>query len=50
MRGEALGLEKARWSSVEESKDRETGVCRLMSRGREDGMEGGFQKGNRERR
>jgi hypothetical protein len=38
MRGEALGLVKARFPSVGECQDRETGVGGLVSRVRRDGI------------
>jgi hypothetical protein len=38
MRGEILGLVKARCPSVEECQDREFEVGELVSRGRGDGM------------
>jgi len=44
MRGEALGLLKALCPSVGECQDRETGVGRLVSRRRGDGI-GGFSEG-----
>jgi hypothetical protein len=45
---EAVGPEKARCPSVEECQDREAGVGRLISRGREDGIQD-FRRGNQER-
>ena len=48
MRGEALGLVKARCPSIGECQDREAGVGGLMSRRRGDGI-GGFGRGNQER-
>jgi hypothetical protein len=42
MRGEALGLVKARCLSVGECQDREVGMYGLLSRGRGDGI-GGFR-------
>jgi hypothetical protein len=42
MEGEALGPVKALYPSVGECQDQETGVSRLMSRRRRDGL-GGFQ-------
>jgi hypothetical protein len=45
---EALGPEKARCPSVRECQDKEVGVGGLVSREREDGIEG-FQRGNQER-
>jgi hypothetical protein len=47
MRGEALGLVKARCPSVGECQDREAGVGGLVSKGR--GMGWGVQRGNEER-
>jgi hypothetical protein len=44
MRGEALGLVKARCPSVAECQDKEVGVGGLVSRGREDGI-GGVSEG-----
>jgi hypothetical protein len=46
--GDALGLVKAQCPSVEECQDREAGVGRLVSNGREDEI-GDFWKGNQER-
>ena len=40
MRGEALGLVKARCPSVGECQDREAGVGGLVIKGMEDGMQG----------
>jgi hypothetical protein len=40
MRGEALGLVKARCPSIGESQDRGMGVGGLVSKGRGDGIEG----------
>jgi hypothetical protein len=48
MGGEAHGPEKAQCPSIGECQDRETGVGRLVSRGRGDGI-GGFWMGNQER-
>ena len=45
MRGEALGVVKARCPSVGECQDREAGVGGLVSRGRAEGI-GGFWRGN----
>ena len=48
MGGETLGPVKAQCSSVGEYQDRQAGVGGLVSKGREDGIEG-FQRGNQER-
>jgi hypothetical protein len=48
MGGEALGAMKVLCPSVGECQDRETGVGRLISRGRGNGI-GVFQRGNQER-
>jgi hypothetical protein len=48
VRGEAFGLVKALCSRVGEYQDREAGVGKLVSRGREDRM-GDSWRGNEER-
>jgi hypothetical protein len=46
--GQVFGPVKARCPSVRECQDRKSGVGRLVSRGRGDGI-GGFQRGKQER-
>ena len=48
MGGEALGPLKVLCPSIGECHDQEAGVGGLVSRGREEGIEG-FQRGNQER-
>lgn len=47
MRGETVGLVKARCPSIGESQDMEAGVVGLVSRGR--GWDEGLHRGNEER-